>query len=71
MKQYNVGEIVVLILSLTVATFIIVIAIGMLKTGATTPENSAARIQVLDWLKYISGAIIGVVSTMLSQKNKS
>ncbi len=70
MKKYNIGEIILLIMAGTVALFVILIAIGGLIAGKTTPENSAVRIQVLDFVKVIGGAVMGTVATMISGNKK-
>jgi ABC-type transport system involved in multi-copper enzyme maturation permease subunit len=66
--KFNVGEIILLTLAFTVAGFIIIVAIGMLLAGETNAANAAVRIQVLDLVKVIAGAVIGIVSTMISTK---
>jgi hypothetical protein len=68
MRKYNIGEIVLLIMALTVAFFVCSTIIGIIITGAqTTQINSVIREKLLDLIDTIAGAVIGVVATLFGQ----
>ncbi len=70
MKKYDVGLLVFLIMALTISIVIITIIIGMAISKVPTTEiNAALREKLLDMIDMIAGVIMGVLSTLLAQKN--
>lgn len=71
MKNWSAGEVVIVILALSIAAAIIMAVYGSVFRGSATPNEGSAqtRLAMTDLLKFVAGAILGSVATMLA-KNK-
>lgn len=69
-SNFNVFELLCFIFGCTVCAVLLVNVVGvMLLKIPTTPENAALRSQLVDLLKYIAGAVIGICSAKVTNNN--
>ena len=71
-SKYTIWELLGFIFGCTVCAILLVNVIGMLVLRIpTTPENAGVRNSLIDLLKYIAGAIIGIISAKVVGNNKT
>ena len=69
-KGYSIWELLCFIFGCTVCAILLVNVVAMMIFKIpTTAENSALRMGLIDLLKYISGAVIGIASAKVINKN--
>ena len=70
-NSYNIWELLCFIFGCTVCAILLVNVIGVfIMKIPTTPENTQIRASLVDLLKYIAGAVIGIASAKVVNKNK-
>lgn len=70
--NYNIWELLCFIFGCTVCAILLVNVIGMFVLKIpTTPENEGVRNSLIDLLKYIAGAVIGIISAKVVGKNEN
>jgi hypothetical protein len=69
--KYSIWELLCFIMGITVCTVILVYVLGaiILKGQATNPDNLQLRLQMIDLLKFMAGAVIGIASTKVVGSN--
>lgn len=70
-RNFTIFELLCFIFGCTVCAILLVNVLGvMILKIPTTPENAALRSQLVDLMKYIAGAIIGICSAKVVGNNQ-
>lgn len=71
-NSYNIWELLAFIFGCTVCAILLVNVIGMfILKIPTTADNAGVRNSLVDLLKYIAGAIIGIISAKVVGNNSN
>ena len=71
-RGFTIWELLGFIFGCTVCAILLVNGFGIfILKIPTTPENAGIRASLMDLLKYIAGAVIGIVSAKVVGKNEN
>ena len=73
MKRHTIGEIILLIFSISVAATILISVVGIAVKGNSNPSPEAVEVRkaIIELLKYITASVLGIVATLYAINKKT